>query len=371
MKRLSVFFSLILFLAMLVINLPFITAGASADEQVNVYDEQKQLVKSIVFVIGLDQYFVNGQTPGVKMDAKPFIDSGRTFVPVRYLGNALGLDNDHIAWESPRAIFKQPGFPVVELTVDSKVIKSDAAATTMDTTPLLKTGRMYLPARWVAEALGYEVAWDAQNQVVLCWPKGAEKPDVSNVLSYVKGQPVKQPPLVEQPVETPTTPEGSMKELFDKAKPLKGEPFSFSGWNFDQGIQKQLQEFWDSSGDEPIIQEITVDDLKPNGIRVSKVSGYVIHDLQVTEDGITVTATTPGKSMPKFYLVEEDNVVRYKGGGGYMGEYTGTLTQDVKYIHGSGDSFYITPDLTKATHILFEFGGELLNVKNPTYQGGN
>jgi len=86
----------------------------------------------------------------------------------------------------------------------------------------------------VAEALGYQVDWDAESRVVLCYPKGTEKPDVSNVISYVKGQPVEQPE--EQPEETPTAPVGSMKELYDKAKPINGKPFSFSGWNFNPGI---------------------------------------------------------------------------------------------------------------------------------------
>lgn len=362
---------LILALALLTINLPFITGKASADEQVNVYDQQKELVKSVVFIIGQDEYYVNGQTPGVKMDAKPFIEAGRTFVPVRYLGNALGVDNDYIGWDSPKATFKQPGFAVVELAVGSKVIKSDGAATTMDTAPQLKAGRTYLPARWVAEALGYEVSWDAENSVVLCWPKGAEKPDVNNLISYVKGQIVEQP-SVEEPVETPTVPEGNTKELYDKAKPLNGEPFNFTGWNFDSGIQKSLQDFWNLSDINPVIQEVTVSDLKPNGIVIGRPGQGrdIIHDLKVITDGVTVTATTPGKSMPGFYLVEENNVVRYRGGGGYMGEYTGTLTQDVKYIGRRPINPLPTPDLTKVTHILFESSGELLLVENPLYKGG-
>ena len=47
---------------------------------------------SAEFVIGLNQYFVNDQTPGTQMDAAPYIDasSGRTLVPVRYLADALG-----------------------------------------------------------------------------------------------------------------------------------------------------------------------------------------------------------------------------------------------------------------------------------------
>jgi hypothetical protein len=49
-------------------------------------------ITSADFVIGMSQYFVNNQVPGVSMDAAPYIDanSGRTLVPVRYLADALG-----------------------------------------------------------------------------------------------------------------------------------------------------------------------------------------------------------------------------------------------------------------------------------------
>jgi len=132
-----------------------------------------------------------------------------------------------------------------------------------------------------------------------------------------------------------------------------------------------LQNGWDLSNDvNPIIQEVSVSDLKPNGIKMGGNQGIIIHDLKVDKNGITITATDLSRVLPLFYLVEEGNVVRYRGGG-YMGTETGTLTCDVKYIHGRGDSFYIPPDLTKVTHILFEFGGELLLVENPLYKGGN
>jgi len=225
----------------------------------------------------------------------------------------------------------------------------------------------------VAEALGYQVDWDAESRVVLCYPKGTEKPDVSNVISYVKGQPVEQPPVEEQPEETLTAAVGSMKELYDKAKPLDGESFSFSGWNFDPGIQKSLQEGWDwLNVANPVIQKVNVSDLKPNGILMGGRGGNIIHDVKVTKDGITITATSPGSILPSFYLVEEGNVVRYRGGGGYMGTETGTLTEQAKYILGGGkytpgDPYSNPPDLTKVTHILFEFGGEMLLVENPLY----
>ena len=47
-----------------------LTAFANT-EQVDVYDKERNLTKSVVFSIGLDEYFVDGNTSGIKMDAKP------------------------------------------------------------------------------------------------------------------------------------------------------------------------------------------------------------------------------------------------------------------------------------------------------------
>jgi hypothetical protein len=51
----------------------------------------------------------------------------------------------------------------------------------MDVAPVIKDGRTYLPARWVANALGYQVDWNAANQIVIIWPNGTPEPDYSNV----------------------------------------------------------------------------------------------------------------------------------------------------------------------------------------------
>ena len=51
-------------------------ASGQRQERVDAYENQK-LVKSVVFAIGLNEYFVNGQTPGYKMDAAPFIENNR------------------------------------------------------------------------------------------------------------------------------------------------------------------------------------------------------------------------------------------------------------------------------------------------------
>jgi hypothetical protein len=162
-----------------------LTAGpAGAGTQVDVYEDAK-LTKSVVFKIGVKEYFVNNQVPGVGMDVAPYTAGGRTFVPVRFLSNALGVTDKHIAFKSPTVTLQEPGFLAVELVVGSKMIKSAGAARQMDVAPAVRDKRTFLPARFVAEALGYQVAWDAVHQVVVAWPAGQPKPDVALVISHL------------------------------------------------------------------------------------------------------------------------------------------------------------------------------------------
>jgi hypothetical protein len=61
---------------------------------------------------------------------------------------------------------------------------------------MIRDKRTFLPARFVAEALGYQVDWDSVNQVVICWPKGTERPDVGKVLEHLKPELVQATPFV-------------------------------------------------------------------------------------------------------------------------------------------------------------------------------
>ena len=41
---------------------------------------------------------VNGET--VKLDSPAIIENNRTYLPVRAIANALGVDNSNIAWDA-------------------------------------------------------------------------------------------------------------------------------------------------------------------------------------------------------------------------------------------------------------------------------
>lgn len=176
---------LVVILISLVLAVSLILPALAADDtKVNVYD--KGQIKSIVFAIGVNQYFINGQTPGITMDAAPYIDSDRTFVPVRFLGNALGVEDKNITWDDSQGrAALQAGSTRAELTIGVKQIITNGQANDIDIAPQLQPpGRTFLPARFVCEALGYEVDWQ-NDKYVLVWPKGQPKPDIEQLKKQI------------------------------------------------------------------------------------------------------------------------------------------------------------------------------------------
>ncbi|MBR5012242.1 MAG: copper amine oxidase N-terminal domain-containing protein, partial [Clostridia bacterium] len=53
---------------------------------------------TIAITIGEPYMQVNGKR--VDLDSPAIIENGRTYLPVRAIANALGVTNDHIAWDA-------------------------------------------------------------------------------------------------------------------------------------------------------------------------------------------------------------------------------------------------------------------------------
>jgi len=118
------------------------------------------------FKIDSNIYQLNGVAK--VMDVAPYIKSGRTYVPVRYLGYALGVAEADVVWdEGSQKVTLTKGDNVVELTIGSTTITVNGEAQTVDVAPEITNGRTMLPARYVAEGLGYVVGWDPSTRTVL------------------------------------------------------------------------------------------------------------------------------------------------------------------------------------------------------------
>ncbi len=103
-----------------------------------------------------------------KTDAAPYIKGGRTYVPIRYLANAIGIGDGGIIWNgSTRTASLTKGTDTVNLMVGSKSLFKNTIVTSMDVAPEITTyGRTMLPARFVAEAFGASVFWNASLKTV-------------------------------------------------------------------------------------------------------------------------------------------------------------------------------------------------------------
>ena len=117
------------------------------------------------FVIGKTSYTNNGTE--VTMDAAPYIAKNRTMVPIRYIANACGVSDENITWnQATRTATISGPNNVVTIKMGSNTITTSNGVITMDTVAVNSGNRIYVPARFIANALGATVTWDAATQTV-------------------------------------------------------------------------------------------------------------------------------------------------------------------------------------------------------------
>lgn len=122
--------------------------------------------KAVQFAVGKSFYVIGGET--YPMDAAPYVKEGRTFLPVRYLAQAAGVEEENVLWdERTKPVVLIKGDIVVALAAGSKRITVNGASSSMDVAPeIVPPGRVMLPVRPVVEALGLQVVWDGAARTV-------------------------------------------------------------------------------------------------------------------------------------------------------------------------------------------------------------
>jgi hypothetical protein len=105
---------------------------------------------------------VNGQP--VAMDVPPKMINASLMVPLRFVGYGLGAQ---VEWHPQRreAVIRGGGRTVIARVGDYR-LRFDGQTITSYDPPRIIQGRVLLPLRVVAYALGAEVDWDARTKVV-------------------------------------------------------------------------------------------------------------------------------------------------------------------------------------------------------------
>lgn len=106
---------------------------------------------------------VNGQP--LQSDVKPFVNAdGRTMLPVRAIAEALGANVQWD--EATQTATLAQGGKTVKVPIGQNKITVDGKPVPMDTAAAIKDGRTLLPVRAIGEALGAKVGWDEKTSTV-------------------------------------------------------------------------------------------------------------------------------------------------------------------------------------------------------------
>jgi len=123
------------------------------------------VVQPVVMTVGSTIYAIDGVE--MTMDVAPYIKDSRTYFPVRYVAQALGITADNVVWDgAQRTVTIFRGNRIVQVTIGSTTMLVNGVPLTMDVAPEITADRTMLPIRFVAQGLGVNVDWDAATQTV-------------------------------------------------------------------------------------------------------------------------------------------------------------------------------------------------------------
>jgi hypothetical protein len=98
------------------------------------------------------------------LEFPPFIYQGRTLVPIRIISEALGAQ---VNWDATaKTVTITLNNKVIVMTIDKTIATLDGKQMILDAPPVIRLGRTFVPLRFISEAFGAEVLWDAATRTV-------------------------------------------------------------------------------------------------------------------------------------------------------------------------------------------------------------
>jgi len=147
------------------IKIPVYYKGDTAASQTEAKDK---LGKSIALLLGKSTALVNGTEKQIDADNKLVVAKeikGRTMIPFRFVGESLGAE---VTWDKATntATLKKDGKTIQAVLGKSEIVVNGVSKK-IDTQIIDEKGRILLPLRAFAEALGKTVYWDDRGIVLI------------------------------------------------------------------------------------------------------------------------------------------------------------------------------------------------------------
>ncbi|MDD4613909.1 MAG: stalk domain-containing protein, partial [Caldisericia bacterium] len=123
----------------------------------------------VVFEMWVGKKYVRDNQNTYSIDASPFVENGRTMVPIRPIGDALGAE---ITWyPDDKRISYSLKTQYIQMRVGDTRAYVNGKVVTMDVPPVIRDSRTFVPLRFVAEKLGGKVEWEpTEKKITLRYP---------------------------------------------------------------------------------------------------------------------------------------------------------------------------------------------------------
>jgi hypothetical protein len=120
-------------------------------------------VRPLIFLtVGKKKFIVGTQEK--EFDVSPCIIYGRTMVPLRFIGEAFGVE---FTWDGQlKKVTYNAELGSVELVAGKKSVKIGKNQIDLDVPVTVKNGRTLVPLRFIGNSFGASVTWDGNNKTV-------------------------------------------------------------------------------------------------------------------------------------------------------------------------------------------------------------
>lgn len=135
------------------------------------------LIIFTIFISGRNEIFATSYTPKVIEGVKVYIDGvqfktkedfynhkGTTLVPMRAFFEELGAE---VNWnQDTQTVIANTNYKAIELGLGKNIAKVDGKEHALAVEPTLINNTTYIPLRFIAESLYFEVDWDGSNKTI-------------------------------------------------------------------------------------------------------------------------------------------------------------------------------------------------------------
>lgn len=211
-----------------------------------------------IFTIGKNEYSINGQT--YTMDVVPYIKDDRTFLPLRYIAYAVGVEPQNIVYDNTSGtITLVKNNKTIKLYINSNILNIDGNTVEMDTKPEIINDRVMLPVYWISKALSININWDPSTNTVLV----DDNKSTSNNSSDNKSSSTYNPYTLEN--NSITVPSISNDTTVNKVSKDFNWQYGNKTYNWqveipsellewDRKIPEEINKFYNSNGEEQSLQ---------------------------------------------------------------------------------------------------------------------